>query len=223
MWLCINTTVISGVVWFLWALLYCYLLCYIFYNLFSTFKAYIIILIIGFLGGIVVQILFPIIGMNKMSINNIWFCGLPYFLLGKAFHEKQKELMLFIKTFNLLLLAVIGWGLITIGFLGKNGIAYLGILALVSALFINAIFAPNIYNKLICTMGSKYAFFIYIMHSIVIHIIECFQISSTIWVGRINPLVVLVITVLSAMVFYIIKETVAIYLEKVKCKNERKS
>ena len=223
MWLCINTTVISGVAWFLWALLYCYLLCYIFYNLFSTFKAYIIILIIGFLGGVVVQILFPIIGMNKMSINNVWFCGLPYFLLGKAFHEKQKNLMLIIKTFNLLLMGLIGWGLITIGFLGKNGIAYLGVLALVSALFINAIFTPNMYNKLICTMGSKYAFFIYIMHPIVMHIIECLQISSTVWVDWIKPFVVLVITVLLAMVFYIIKEAVAIYLEKVKCKNERKS
>ena len=88
MWLVLNTTLISGVAWFLWALLYCYLFSLCFYYFFSSSKVY-IVLLLGIMGGMISQIGLPLVGMDRMGTNNVWFCGLPFFYWENYFMKNR--------------------------------------------------------------------------------------------------------------------------------------
>lgn len=115
------------------------------------------------ISGMISQIGLPLVGMDRMGTNNVWFCGLPFFLLGKLFHEKQDELTQYIKPYWVILTTGIGFLIITIGFLLENGWGYLGVILFSGSLFFFTIIKPDIKVSFLCNMGNGYEFFIYMI------------------------------------------------------------
>ena len=82
LWVVFNNTQISGVAWFLWALLYCYIIHLILNKRINRLRFVAWISILSFACGIVLSVILPTIGISFTGTNNVWFCGLPYYLTG---------------------------------------------------------------------------------------------------------------------------------------------
>lgn len=95
----------------------------------------------------------------------------------------------------------------TIDFVTNTSVGYVGDIILVLSVFIFALKNPQIGKRFLANMGSKYAFFIYIMHPIFMHIFYAFfRDQSGIVLVVVRPLTVIALSVCSAFVFFKIKE-----------------
>lgn len=92
LWLFFNVTTVSGVAWFLFALLYTYLIALCFFRFFHRDEVF-VFAVIGFLGGIIVKIVFPLVGINGLGTNSVWFCGGPFFICGKYIRSNQEKIV----------------------------------------------------------------------------------------------------------------------------------
>lgn len=213
MWLLLNVTRISGVARFLFALLYCYILRYFFYNIFEKRIIYLVMLL-GFAGGIAVKLIFPLLGIGFNGVNNVWFKGLPFFLCGRLLREKRDFFTGMKYTSILVGTALIGYMLISVGFYANNGLGYIGMVFLSISLFILCIVYPgnelvkeNKLWSLICQMGSTYSFFIYIGHPLVMHAFDAVvNVSGMLLWFR--PIIILVCTVVFASFYYMVKNKI---------------
>ena len=75
------------------------------------------------------------------------------------------------------------------------------------ALFSLAVCNPSIERSFLSEVGSKYAFYVYIMHPIFMHAVDAVidNNGAFLWV---RPLIVLILTLLSAILFYKIVDVV---------------
>ncbi len=90
-----NVTKISGVAWFLFALLYCYIFNLIFYNLLKKQQCiFYLLATMGFFCGLIIKFVFPILNIGFYSINNFWVCGMLYFFAGKIIFYKREKFAL---------------------------------------------------------------------------------------------------------------------------------
>lgn len=205
MWLILNTTYISGVAWFLFALLYCYILAFIFNDLFNSTKVFFFISLC-FCVGIVAQVVLPIFKFSAFGINNAWLCGIPYFLTGKYLNYNKHN----IYTGKCLVIIICGILLKLLGFFSTLGLGYLGNMIMVPALFALAIQHSNFNIEFLSKLGSKYAFFIYIMHPVFMHIFDAMIVNGSEVIKYVfRPIIVLCATIISAILFYYIKEVLA--------------
>lgn len=79
----------------------------------------------------------------------------------------------------------------------------------ISALFVFAIQHSNFNIEFLSKLGSKYAFFVYIMHPIFMHILDAMIINGSDVIKYIfRPIIALCATIISAILFYYIKEVV---------------
>lgn len=62
------------------------------------------------------------------------------------------------------------------------------------------------YNKM-CLLGSVYAFFIYIMHPLVMHVYDALRPSLLPVEAWLRPLIVLLVTIMMAWAYYTTKHT----------------
>ena len=86
-------------------------------------------------------------------------------------------------------------------------------------LFCLAVFNPSAKQSLLSKVGSKYAFYIYIMHPIFMHALDAVFNKSG-WFLWIRPLIVLALTLASAILFYKIVDQIK---EKVREQNQYKN
>ena len=90
LWLLMNTTSLSGVAWFLWALLYCYCIHALLYQSFTNIHLLCVLAGTGFLISITVQLLLPLIIGKTWGTNNVWMCGLPYYATGLLINRSKE-------------------------------------------------------------------------------------------------------------------------------------
>ena len=86
LWILLNITPISGVAWFLFALLYCYILHWLFHRWITNRRVFLLIPVC-IAGGLAVRLLMPSIGTN-----DAWFCGIPCYLIGSWYRVNQEHL-----------------------------------------------------------------------------------------------------------------------------------
>ena len=202
MWLVLNVTLVSGVAWFLFALLYCYIFCLIFHKWFLSGKIRVFI-VMGFAGGVVLRFLLPLLGINSLGTNNAWCCGIPYFLCGLFIRQNQEDFIPCITFGKCCATAGLGVALITLALFSNNHISYIGIVPLAVSLFALCIKYPQLEGCMLERIGDEYAFYVYIGHPIVIHLVAAFLPKTECGlIEWLRPFIVIVFTIGSAMVIY---------------------
>ena len=163
LWVVLNITPISGVAWFLFALLYCYILHWMFHR--QTQERWVYLLIpVCIAAGLAVRLLLPSVGTN-----NAWFCGIPCYLFGRWVRENRERLLRFpVKGWSISALA--GLVALTVSVFVAELLAYPGAFVLAGSLFILCTLCPNARGGLLERIGSTYSFFVYIGHALMIHV-----------------------------------------------------
>lgn len=210
--LVLNVNPFGGILWFLNALLYCYLIWFLLSKINRKKIIYILTLII-LLGGIALRgfVHMKQLMPEEISINyfrNWLFMGLPFFIIGYAINE-NKEIIT--KLFDeKILLIIAGVGLV-FSFIERIVVPlelFYGTVVVSIALFVFAIKKPDA-NRIpvISKTGEKFCFTIYIMHPIVRDIIKIYfskrGISDNKVIGFILPIIVFMICFLISELIYL--------------------
>ena len=166
--------------WFLPALLYCYLL----FALAARFRickqAYVLIpvlLLIHFGMEEFSTFLFPEKHFRVMQFRNYLFTGFPFFMLGHLIHRHQEKLEAWFAGKKVFLLYGMAAGggiasLLEYRYFGKLEL-FLGSVFMAVGLFLIAIMGKNRkVPELPVAIGQKYAFFIYLFHLCVADILK---------------------------------------------------
>ena len=165
-----NSSQVKWHLWFLPALLYCYLL----FALVSRFRIYKV-------AYVMIPVLLMIhFGMEEfspyfgeefrvMQFRNYLFTGFPFFMLGHLIHGHQKRLEQYFKGKNEIFL----YGMIIFGGISslleyryfEKQELFLGSVCMAACLFMIALLKKDAKtSEALVTAGQKYAFFIYLFH-----------------------------------------------------------
>lgn len=205
--LILNRDIIVGHLWFLLALLYCYGIMMLIAKKKCFNAAYAV-------GGIVLVLMIAVVEImtfNGMSITiswyrNVWFYGMPVFLLGHLVHKKQDEINRVIteRAADIIAIAGVVLSVAEWMFIGRVQI-YFGSLLILLGVFLNSIRKPEIKKgKIIAEIGEKLSLDIYIYHWMVldvyIKIEEILNLGNTSIFRWMLPLLVLVTSVIGSYV-----------------------
>lgn len=209
-----NQVNYAPTLWFLFALLYCYIIM-LFVNKFNLYKiSYLLIpilLFVNIVGSDVMEMVGKVIPYLFM---NFLFFGFPFFMLGNLINRK-KESVKKISNKALFFLIVIGNLMVIIErFITIRKEVYFGSIIVVSCMFILSINNINNTDKFRCSImeniGEKLSLFIYISHPIIIYIIEKFSyvinIHDTIFYKYSVPILTCIVTTILASIFYSLKK-----------------
>lgn len=196
LWIVLNITPISGVAWFLFALLYCYLLHWLFHAQMHDRRVYLLIPAC-MAAGLAVKLLLPSVGTN-----NAWFCGIPCYLLGRLFREERERLAR-IPASRFFLGGLTGLVLLSVSVFTAELIAYPGAFLLASSLFCLCVRFPVVRDGLLERIGSTYSFFIYIGHALMIHIFNAIlPVGDSILLAWVRPVLLAAATIGCAALWY---------------------
>lgn len=213
-WLIFNQDPFINIMWFTFALLYCYIALY-FINKWNLYRyIYLLIpLLIGanlLLGNILT--LFDV-DVPIIYYRNFLLYGLPFLMLGNLLHRHYDSIMAKINNqvcigmiVSGVLISVVEW------FLYGRQELYVGSLLLVLGAFTHTLLHPEWKgNSPLTRVGEKYALFIYIVHYSFIIIFDrliriVMREEGTIYfiVSYIKPLLIFVACILAAGIFYAI-------------------
>ena len=190
--------------WFLQALLYCYIVYYVLINKnFNLRKLYYLIppLLIGNL------ILGETFGMLGISIDiflyrNFIFLGLPFFILGYLIHDKQEEIcqlfgnkILLLIIFSSIVFSIAEYWVIG----GVLCDLYVGTIILSTSIFVYCMKNPLKLNfKLAAWIGGTLYASMYILHFLVFNILKQY-----LHFGYLNPIILFVVTFLIVGISYL--------------------
>lgn len=215
----LNVSPFAGHLWFLSALLYCYILIFILNKInvkVSILYKYIPILLMM---NIIFGEISSKVGLNGIETiyyRNFLFYGLPFFLIGYLINDKSKKINE-ISNKTLIVVNVLSIVLIIIELLGtKNADLYIGSIIQATSLFILCVRNPNIIDiKILDNIGGKLYTYIYIYHLMVFEMVKKYQIKLGLRYEDVcykDTIIVFIITILiSIMIYY-----VSIYYKKIK-------
>lgn len=193
LWVVLNITPISGVAWFLFALLYCYILHWLFLGWMKDRRVFLLIPVC-IAAGLAVQLLMPAVGTN-----NAWFCGIPCYLIGRWFRADRAQTA----PGWYGALALSGLGLLTASLFMLEALAYPGSFAMAAGMFGLCIRYPGLRGGLLGRIGSTYSFFVYIGHALMIHVFNAIlPVGDSILLAWTRPVLLAAVTVGCAAVWY---------------------
>ena len=199
--LIISQSKICFLAWFLISLLVCYVMRLL------LGKRLRILGIVGFLVAVVVS-LPPIDNHFDFPVSNAWLWGIPFFTLGEWIHEHETKILDTLSRPMLVGGCLLGLAVILVSRYCGTQWWYLGYCLLAPALFLLFV-RCDMSAHWFCVLGSTYAFFIYIMHPIVSACYYAVRVNPGVLESWLRPLIVLVMTVLLAIVYYSIKSVIA--------------
>ena len=207
----LSQSSVSGVAWFLISLLVCYVLKY----LLGRKLRY-----LGYLGLFigVIGVLPPVSNYFGLPINNPWINGIPFFIIGELLADNKEWVKKNLSNVLLCVASIIGFGfsvalIIRTGNIQnnvKNALNqrwHIGTLLLSPSLFVLFSRMNMPFNRF-CLFGSTYAFFIYIVHPLVMHAYDAIRTMPSISELWLRPIIVLAVTVLLAVIYYTGKSVV---------------
>lgn len=209
-WIVFNQDPFINILWFTFALLYCYLLLWLI-NHFNWYEKvfWMIPVLIGV--HMVMGNVLALFGMaaNKLYYRNFLFFGLPFLLLGiwlrrnqemlcKRFSEKVCMAGMLTGT----VLSVAEW------FIFGRQELFFGSILFVMGAFVYALHKPEAkQNSFITAIGDKYSLFIYVVHCSLISVLDRFAYKLLPEGGLlaiynyVKPLLIFAIAVIGAYVF----------------------
>lgn len=160
--------------WFLNALLYCYIIVYM-YKKYIKKEFYNVAFLIGAIFLISCYIIISIIFMqthtNKIYlIRNFIFIGLPFFYIGN--YIRRTEISSKIKNKSLIVIMIISIIMLFIEAKLYISEMYIGNVIFAISVFIFSIKNPNIKLKILEIIGDKYSLYMYILHPMLKDIIN---------------------------------------------------
>lgn len=195
LWIVLNITPISGVAWFLFALLYCYLLHWMFHGWMKDRRVFLLIPVC-IAAGLAVRLL-PSVGTN-----NAWFCGIPCYLLGRLCREEQKRLTQ-IGAGRFVIAAFAGLAALAVSVFSAEVLAYPAAFLMAGSLFCLCIRCPGVRGGLLERIGGSYNFFIYIGHALMIHVFNAIlPVGDSLLLAWIRPVLLAAATIGCAAVWY---------------------
>lgn len=176
-WLVFNQDPFVNIMWFTSALLYCYLLFWLFnhFNLYRLCYGLIPVLLVVHLALGNVLVLFGI-QIPIVYYRNFLLFGLPFFALGNWLHKHQDCILEKLSKkkcqFILVLGLILGAGE---WFMVGRREMYLGALLVVACMFVLSLHQPEKKkDSFITKIGTEYSLFIYIVHYSLILVMERF-------------------------------------------------
>ena len=212
-WIFLNEPfIIAGQLWFLFALLYDYMIFAIVEKKKLFKAAYILIPIflfcyIGLAQGA------HLMGIHVPNIiyRNFLIEGFPLFMLGYWLHQNGNKIKISNTTLSIVIMSSTVLCLVERKLLGRDfGVNILSFLQVI-AIFLFAINNPNRFqNSPFRLLGEKYSLYIYILHPAVWHtleyVYEMLRIDKNIIALWAMPILVLVLTILTAWLWNAMKE-----------------
>ena len=197
----LTDTKLSGVAWFLLALLICYVLKY-YLGVKLRYLAY-----LGLMVRVLGAIQFPFLGLT-IPVNTPWVTGIPFFVIGELIHENEEYLNNRLSSGVCALIGLIGLLILVVPIFHGSLWWFIGTLLLSPSLFVLFSRMDIKFNRF-CLLGSTYAFFIYIVHPLVMHSYDAVRMDISGVESWLRPLIILTITVLLAVGYYSLKRKVA--------------
>lgn len=206
----INEDIIIGHLWFMLALIYCYILLLLLEKYQMIKMAY---RTAPLLCAIAILFMVYMTGTGRggmfIYVRNVWFYGMPMFLAGHYIHHYEKRMNELISVNKIKHLLVVSLIIIALErcFIGNLQFT-LGSIGLAISAFVLALRYPDIQkSSYLVDLGSKMSMEIYIYHWIVkdifIKLSTVLNISQKVWFIWSQPVMVLVCTIF--MVFVIDK------------------
>lgn len=219
--LVLNINPFCGILWFLNALLYCYLLWLLISKIKDKRIVYIVAIVILFIGIFArafIQYNHTI--PEEVNINyfrNWLFMGLPFFTIGYLIHDYQERIVKVFKPKYMIVAAIIGMIMSFAERLVVPLEVFVGTVIVSVALFIFAIEKPNLIKiPIINRVGERFCFFIYIAHiivrDIVLGIFDRVGINNKV-VLWIMPIIVFALCYILAMCYYAISDKIRTVLK----------
>lgn len=206
-----NLPLIKGHLWFLDALLYCYVFALILSKLKLNLKKFYFMIPILLIVNLLLGEIFSTIGISIQYFyyRNFIFTGLPFFMIGYLIHDKQEIIKDNIS--NKQILSTLPLICCLIIFESEYSVTdlYLGTILFSIMIFTWCILNPNKLNfKITNFIGGKLYGYIYIFHLFVVFtLLKDFSIN----IGWLNPILVFAVTtILSYLVYIIITKITAI-------------
>ena len=215
-WVVFNQDPFIHIMWFTFALLYCYLILWIINHFNCYHKVFLLIpILIG--AHMVMGNVLTLFGMaaSKLYYRNFLFFGLPFLLLGIWIRRNQDKLLGHFSRRICMscmamgtVLSVIEWFIF-----GRQEMFFGSILFVIGA-FLYAIHRPEAkQDSFITIIGDKYSLFVYIVHCSFISVLDRFAYKLlpeggllTIY-NFVKPLLIFAIAVICACVFtYLLNE-----------------
>ena len=219
--LVLNINPFCGILWFLNALLYCYLIWLIIAKVKNKRVIYILaiaILFIGIFTRAFIQYNHTI--PEEININyfrNWFFMGLPFFAIGHLIHDYQERIVKIFKPKYMAVASIIGMVMSFAERLVVPLEVFVGTVIVSVALFIFAVEKPNLIKiPIINRVGERLCFFIYIAHiiirDIVLAIFDKAEINNKV-VLWIMPIIVFALCYILAMCYYAISDRIRTVLK----------
>ena len=219
--LVLNINPFCGILWFLNALLYCYLLWLLISKIKNKRIVYlvaIVILFTGILARAFIQYNHTIPeDININYFRNWLFMGLPFFTIGYLIHDYQERIVKVFKPKYMIVVAIIGMIMSFAERLVVPLEVFVGTVIVSVALFIFAIEKPDLIKiPIINKVGERFCFFIYIAHiivrDIVLAIFDRAGIKNKV-VSWVMPIIVFALCYILAMCYYAISDKIRTVLK----------
>ena len=195
----LTDTKLSGVAWFLLALLICYVLKY-YLGSKLRYLAY-----AGLLIRVLGAIQFPFLGLT-IPVNTAWVTGIPFFVIGELLHENEDHLTSRLASVVCMIIGLIGLLILVVPIFHGSLWWFIGTLLLSPSLFVLFSKMDMKFNRF-CLLGSVYAFFIYIVHPVVLHSYDALRMNISVTESWLRPLIILGITISLAVAYYTLKRS----------------
>jgi len=158
-------------------------------------------------------------GYNWHWRGNFFITGMPYFLTG-SFFAKHKIIFSKVKVRSLYTTLFLGFifAMFQVLVPYKINIFDLGIILSSAAVFVIAQKTPNNYHPFFEEIGEKHSLYIYIMHILLASLIDkaasIFAIQDLALYLWCRPVLVIIITVISSLIFYFIRNKITEIIQK---------
>ena len=203
-----DTSIIAGHLWFLPALIYCYIIGYILHGAFKNKTwlhiSVIVVLIIG-------RLTIFRIATDYQYYNNFLFDGLLYFEVGNFVHLNQNKLMKCFSSKGLLFFAIISTILISC-FYCSNIQILSEMMRIVAAItwFTFSIYdnKSNLLIDKLAEYGRKFSSVVYVYHWLFIVILGLFNVGNSVVYAWIKPILVVILSVIWAIIRLFIKNCI---------------
>lgn len=224
-----NSTPVKWHLWFLPALLYCYVLFAVVERFRLHWAAYLLIPLL-MLGHFWREEATVFTGefYKTMEFRNYLYTGFPFFMLGHWIHSRKREPSRELEKSQIAVLwsGILVGSVLSIAEYFKYGLMelFVGSVILSVSVFLLAVSAgercvPGTrYRNILAEIGSKYAFFIYLFHLAVADIVKdfavLFRVDGTVVYGWLRPVLVCALTTGAAVGISALKHKLPVHLRK---------
>lgn len=211
----------GGVLWFVVALLYCYLGYGILVKLkLVKFTPYLIVVLLILHQLIALRVIVDSANYNVMYETNYWFFGFPMFSLGQQIRQQDLPAVLARKGIRCSAWIVLGFVVSMVECMIYSSSLYFGsiLVAMMMVCDSQMVQSENRITEIMAYIGNKLSFTVYIMHYMVMVLLDKIFPKVLGWNSfggsYMRPVIVLAVTLVFALFYVLVKERAGYVYQK---------